>query len=55
MTQHAVSASAPAGRPSIAELVRAAGREISGRAHAASDARALALGWEITEPPACSA
>jgi hypothetical protein len=40
---------APAGRPRLADLVRAAARELSGRAHATADGRARALGWEVTE------
>jgi len=39
----------PAGRPHRTGFVRAAVRKLSDRVHAATDARAQALGWEITE------
>jgi hypothetical protein len=42
---------ATASRPRITGLVRAAGRKLSGRAHAAADDRARALGWTVTETP----
>jgi hypothetical protein len=42
-------AAVPAGRPRIADLVRATARKLSGRVHATADDRARALGWEVTE------
>jgi hypothetical protein len=42
-------AAAPAGRPHIADLVRAMTRKLSDRVHATADDRARALGWEVTE------
>jgi hypothetical protein len=49
MTPH--SAAATASRPRIADFVRAAGRKLSDRVHAAADDRARALGWTVTETP----
>jgi hypothetical protein len=49
MTPH--SAAATASRPRIAGLVRAAGRKLSDRVHAAADDRARTLGWTVTETP----
>jgi hypothetical protein len=49
MTPH-ITATA-ASRPRIADLVRAAGRTLSGRVHATADDRARALGWTVTETP----
>ena len=40
-----------ASRPRVADLVRAAGRKLSDRMHAAADDRAQALGWTVTETP----
>ena len=48
MTPH--SAATPS-RPRIVGLVRAAGRKLSDRVHAAADDRARALGWTVTETP----
>jgi hypothetical protein len=45
------TAATPARRPRIAGLVRAAGRKLSDRIHAAADDQARALGWEVTEIP----
>ena len=49
MTHH--RAVVPAGRPRIADLVRATARHLCGRVHVAADDRARALGWEVTETP----
>jgi len=49
MTPHLTTTAAS--RPRIAELVRAAGRKLSGRVHAAADDRARALGWTVTQTP----
>ena len=35
----------------IAARIRAVGRWLSGRIHAAADERARALGWEVTQTP----
>jgi hypothetical protein len=45
------TATTPASRPGIAGLVRAAGRKLSDRIHAAADDQARVLGWEVTEIP----
>jgi hypothetical protein len=49
MTAH--SAAATANRPPMVGLIRAAGRKLTDRVHAAADDRARALGWTITETP----
>jgi hypothetical protein len=49
MTGHL--AAAPARRPHIAGRVRATARKLSDRVHAATDDRARALGWEVTQTP----
>ncbi len=49
MTPHI--AAATAGRPRIADLIRAAGRKLSDCMHAAADDYARVLGWGVTETP----
>ncbi len=49
MTHHI--AATPAGRPRIADLVRATARKLSDRVHAAADDHARAQGWMVTETP----
>lgn len=44
-------ARAAVSRLSLAEAITEAARRLSTRAHAAGDARARALGWEITRTP----
>jgi hypothetical protein len=49
MTPHVAAAAAR--RPRITGLVCAAGQKLSVRIDAATDARARALGWMVTETP----
>lgn len=44
-------ASPAAGPPRVADLLRAAGRKLSNRAHATGDERARATGWEVASTP----